>query len=171
MTDRIAELKELCRKLQQESGVPESMADPFRLAEAHGAHIRYFPLGALKGFYIVVDGTPFIALNEDLPEPLQRIVCAHELGHHLLHRELAERTIFNDYDLYQMESVIERDANLFAAFLLIPEAVEDFCRPENHGLSVREAAQFLGATEDLFAIRLQAEGIGSGIRLSRFPES
>lgn len=170
MTERVAELQDLCDGLRAAHGFPAEETDPFRLAEALGVRVRYFPLGDLKGFYLVVEGVPFIALHKDLPEPLQRIVCAHELGHHLLHRDLAEQTIFNEYDLYQMENRLERDANLFAALYLLPEeAVRDFRRPENRGLSVGEAAGLRGTTEELFSIRLAAAGMDTGIRLSRFP--
>lgn len=167
MTDRDRETRALCRDLIEHY----ETRDPFRLAEALGVRVRYFPLGDLKGFYIVLQGIPFIALHRDLPEPLLRTVCAHELGHHLLHRDLASRTVFNEYELYEMENCIERDANLFAAFLLVPEeASEALFRPENRGRSLGELAGACGTTEELFAIRLEAEGFDLGIRLSRFPE-
>lgn len=144
--------------------------DPFALAEALGVRVRYFPLGDLKGFYVVLQGVPFIALHRDLPEPMQRTVCAHELGHHLLHGDLAARTVFNEYELYRMENRLEREANLFAAFLLVPEeAVEALHRPENRGRSLGELAGDYGTTGELFAIRLEAEGFDLGVRLSRFP--
>ena len=79
-------------------------------------------------------------------------------------------SFFDDYDLYRMENRFERDANLFASLLLLPDkAVEEFCRPENRGLSVGEAARLWETTAELFAIRLSAEGIGTGVRFSRFP--
>lgn len=166
MSDRAESPKELTRKLLER----HRTRDPFALAEALGVRVRYFPLGDLKGFYMVLKGVPFIALHRDLPESLQRTVCAHELGHHLLHGELAARTVFNEYELYRMENRLEREANLFAAFLLVPEeAVEALSRPENRGRALRELAGDYGTTEELFAIRLEAEGFDLGVRLSRFP--
>lgn len=166
MTERTTEIKELCHRFTEES----SSKDPFLLADTLGVRVRYFPLGGLKGFYIVLQGVPFIALHRDLPEPLLRIVCAHELGHHLLHRGLASCTVFNEYDLYRMETLVEREANLFAAFLLIPdETVAALRRPEERGRSIGEMARSIGVTEELLAIRLEAEGLDLGVRLSRFP--
>lgn len=168
--DRVLELKTLLRQLEENCGVDPERPDPVALAEAMGVRVRYFPLGGLKGFYLVLNGIPFIAIDRDLPEGLQQIVCAHELGHHLLHREEASRGVFNDYELYRMENRFERDANLFAALLLIPDrVVRELRRPENRGLSVKEAARLHGTTEELLSIRLQAEGVDTGVRLSRFP--
>lgn len=164
---RIAALAEdLRRSCDRGSGVP----DLSLLASDLGVRVRYFPLGDLKGFYLLLEDIPFIVLNQTLPEPVLRIVCAHEFGHHLLHRELAGKTVFNEYELYQMENKLEREANLFAAFLLIPDsAVRAFREPEQRGRSVGETARLLGTTEELFAIRLRAEGLPADIRLSRFP--
>lgn len=167
MTESGTALKALCEDLLEQSG---GAADLEALAELLGVRVRYFSLGETKGFYVVLDGIPFIAVNRDLPEPLRNIVCAHELGHHLLHRDLAEQTLFNDYDLYRMETRIEREANRFAAFLLIPEEAVTFLRrPENRSISLAEAAGVFGTTKELLAIRLQAEGLETGILLSRFP--
>ena len=164
--DRVRELKQLIADLRDRYGFEEDRPDPVALAEAMHVRVRYFPLGDLRGFYLVLNDIPFIAIDRDIPEALQRVVCAHELGHHLLHHEEASRGFFDDYDLYRMENRFERDANLFASLLLLPDrAVEEFCSPENRGLSVKEAA-----TEELFAIRLGAEGLDTGVRFSRFPD-
>lgn len=168
--DRVRELKDLIADLKERYGADEERPDPVALAEAMGVRVRYFPLGGLKGFYLVLNDIPFIAIDRDLPEALRDVVCAHELGHHLFHREEASRVVFNDYEIYRMENRFERDANLFAALLLIPDrVVREFRRPENRGLSIREAARLHETTEELFAIRLSAEGIDTGVRFSRFP--
>ena len=86
--DRVRELKALIADLKDEYGFDDERPDPVALAEAMYVRVRYFPLGGLKGFYLVLNEIPFIAIERDLPEELQRIVCAHELGHHLLHRDL-----------------------------------------------------------------------------------
>ena len=169
--DRVRELKQLIADLRDRYGFEEDRPDPVALAEAMHVRVRYFPLGDLRGFYLVLNDIPFIAIDRDIPEALQRVVCAHELGHHLLHHEEASRGFFDDYDLYRMENRFERDANLFASLLLRPDrAVEEFCSPENRGLSVKEAARLRETTEELFAIRLGAEGLDTGVRFSRFPD-
>lgn len=144
--------------------------DPFQLAETLGVHIRYFDLGTLKGFYTICNNIPFIALHKELSEDTGKIVCAHELSHHLLHRSMAETTFFNAYELYRMENRLEREANLFASLLLIPDAaVEWFRAPENRGLSLQEAAGRFCTTKELLAIRLRLEGLPAEAWESKLP--
>ena len=168
MAERIDELRDLCENLR--AMAPDRTADPVRIAGALGVRVRFFDLGEVKGFYTVVNGVPFIALNRQLPEEVRNIVCAHELGHHLLHRDIAEKTVFNDYDLYRMETKFEREANLFASFLLITgEDLLALQEPALSGRSVPELAAALGTTAELLAIRLRAEGLPLDVRVSRFP--
>lgn len=169
MADRVKELQALCDRLT--ALMPQDrMPDPIRLAEALGVRVRYFDLGEVKGFYVVLRGIPFIALNRALPEEVRTIVCAHELGHHLLHRDLAERSVFNDYELYRMENRTEWEANVFASLLLLPERVLEGLRdPSLSGCSAAELAASLGTTEELLEIRLQLAGIPGHRRISQFP--
>ncbi len=170
MNEQTRALKALCEDLRERYADPGEPADPAVLAARLGVRVRYFPLGETKGFYVVLDGVPFIAIDEAQPPQVQRIVCAHELGHHLLHRDLAEQVLFNEYELYRMETKVEREANLFACFLLIPDDPSAFFRrPENRDVSVEEAARLFGTTRELLSIRLQAEGYGPAFRVSRFP--
>ena len=54
----------------------------------------------MKGMYRVVKRTRFIFLNRDLTPQMQRIVCAHELGHDQLHRDLATTGAIQEFMLY-----------------------------------------------------------------------
>ena len=47
---------------------------------------------SLKGMYRVIKRNRFIFLNNSLDENMLRIVCAHELGHDQLHRNMAKTT-------------------------------------------------------------------------------
>lgn len=63
-----------------------------------------------------------IVVNAD-KEPLarQRFTAAHELGHHLLHREGTESLIIGETDLFGPTSdTREKEANAFAGYLLAP---------------------------------------------------
>ena len=109
-------IKELARQLAERFGT----ADPFALCAA--LDITVLPVGlppGVKGFYGCVRGARVLYLNGALEENERRTVCAHELGHALLHEGhnalfLRERTDF------VMERY-EREADLFAALLLLPE--------------------------------------------------
>ena len=63
--------------------------DPFRLCALSGVVVRTRPMGtgpgAIKGFLFTGSRIRVIVLNDDLAEPVRRVVCAHELGHAVLH--------------------------------------------------------------------------------------
>ena len=67
--------------------------DPFSIAKQIGVEVLLCKdLASLKGMYRVIQSaTAFIILNGDLDDQMQRIVCAHELGHDQLHRVLQRR--------------------------------------------------------------------------------
>lgn len=64
--------------------------DPFRLCEDMNILLLSQALGnapdAIKGFYLESKRIRTITVNCDLPEAVQRIIVAHELGHAVLHR-------------------------------------------------------------------------------------
>lgn len=63
---------------------------PFEIARQLGVHVMLCEnLGSLKGMYRVIKRNRFIFLNNSLDENMLRIVCAHELGHDQLHRNMA----------------------------------------------------------------------------------
>lgn len=96
--------------------------DPFRLAREIGVEILYADtLNRLKGMYRVIRRNRFIILNSRNPERMNRIVCAHELGHDQIHRESAKDRPFQEFVLYDMETRREYEANLFAADLLLDD--------------------------------------------------
>ncbi len=65
--------------------------DPFEIAGDIGIDIIYNGnFGPLKGMYRVIKRNRFIFINENLSPRMQRIVCAHEIGHDQLHRNLAK---------------------------------------------------------------------------------
>ncbi len=94
--------------------------DIVETAENAGAKVWSRPLGNLKGFYICERGTPYIIINDALDERTARIVCAHELGHDVLHRELAQGGI-REGTLFLSNNKTEREANLFAAEILLTD--------------------------------------------------
>ncbi len=108
--------------------------DIFETAEISGVKVWFRPLGRLKGFYMFENNCRYIVINEDLDDITKAIVCAHELGHDMLHRELSaggirENTLFLD------NNKTEREANLFAAEILISDesilSALSFCDSES----------------------------------------
>ena len=77
--------------------------------------------GACKGFFLSQSRMRSITINSDLPEPLQRVIAAHELGHAVLHRKEAGVSAFHDFALFDRTSAKEYEANVFAAELLLDD--------------------------------------------------
>ena len=92
----------------------------FETAENYGVTVWRRNLGSLKGFYIFENNRRYIVINESLDSVMQRVVCAHELGHDVLHRELSAGGI-RETTLLLSGNKTEREANLFAACLLVPD--------------------------------------------------
>lgn len=95
--------------------------DPFMLAEAMDVDVDFADLGTLKGFYIVYRDDRYIVLNKSLTDTLSGIILAHELGHDILHRHLAENGGLKESSFFDMKSKPEMEANIFAANLLISD--------------------------------------------------
>lgn len=96
--------------------------DPFAIAKELGIDVLFRDdFTKLKGLYRVIQRNRFIFLNDNLPEHVQTLVCAHELGHDVHHRNLAGDSQFREYALYSMKTRPEFEANLFAASLLLPD--------------------------------------------------
>ena len=90
--------------------------DPFYAADCSGAIVKYKDLGTLKGAYFGNMKTPAIVINTDLDERMQRLICAHELGHHILHT--GQFLSCKNCD-FQNAAIMEREANIFASAFLI----------------------------------------------------
>ena len=89
--------------------------DPFRLCKALDILVLYVPLVRVNGFYQHFDGQDIIYINQDLNDDEKTLVCAHELGHALLHTNV--NTIFLETHKF-VENKYEREADAFAINLL-----------------------------------------------------
>ncbi len=95
--------------------------DPVAIAKFADIGIAVIPLGNIAGYYMLLKRKRWIFVNEDISidDPMYRVVVAHELGHALLHRK--ENCAFLQNHTLLLTSGIEREANQFAAELLIPD--------------------------------------------------
>ena len=94
--------------------------DPMRLAALYGIHVYYTNVNpeAFKAQTFQIDKYPvMISINSNFDHASQKILCAHELGHALLHKGL------NHFDVTRqnMYGNEEHEANLFAVALLFDE--------------------------------------------------
>lgn len=98
--------------------------DPFRLCRAMGIKLIFQAMGtdpdAVKGFFLESKRIRTITVNSDLPEVIQRIIVAHELCHATNHRKSGIHA-FHEIAMFDQTTVMEKDANLFAAELLLED--------------------------------------------------
>ena len=74
--------------------------DPFRIAQQLGIDVIYTDrLKRLKGMYRVIKRNRFIILNSKNSGHMNRIVCAHELGHDQLHRRFDKEQAIKELEL------------------------------------------------------------------------
>ncbi len=129
--------------------------DPFSIASELGINVMYTDaLHRLKGMYRVIKRNRFIILNNKNSAELNRIVCAHELGHDQLHREYAKTCAFQEFMLYDTTARREYEANVFAASLLLDddtviELIED-------GLDAAAIAAATDTDVNLVALKVDA---------------
>lgn len=150
---------ELAKKVIDEYGG----ANVIETAENSGAKVWFRKLGSLKGFYLFENGGRYIVINEGLDDRLKEVVCAHEFGHDMLHRELSGGKL-RETTLFLENSKTEREANLFAASLLISDK-EILAELEGEN-SLRNLALKLGYPREIVAYKLEAlncEGFGFNI--------
>ena len=130
--------------------------DVFETAGNSGAHVWFRELGGLKGFYLCENGERYIVINNALDDVLKKVVCAHEFGHDMLHRELSvggirEGTLFLD------TNKTEREANLFAACLLISD--EEILDAASYSADIANAASYLDMPPEIVKYKLNAMNI------------
>lgn len=137
-------------------GIAESLVrkyktrDPFRIAKARGYVIIRCPLKGIRGFYQHLQRRYVIYIDSGLSHQEERMVCAHELGHILLHR--GENRIFAEKNTYFQTSKQEIEANRFAVDLLYDDEDLRFFTE----YPVQLAADYMGVSVDLAEYRLRS---------------
>lgn len=96
--------------------------DPFLICRYMNIRIHYKDLGtALKAYYFYQSRIKNIVINSRSGMIVRRILCAHELGHAVLHGKLATMRGFQELELFDMTTPAEYEANLFVAELIISD--------------------------------------------------
>ncbi|MBR4451502.1 MAG: ImmA/IrrE family metallo-endopeptidase [Clostridia bacterium] len=117
----LRDIVSLAEKIKKDNGT----GDPAEICRNLGYHLLYQSLGshetAIKGFVITVGGEMAITVNSDLPENIQKIIIAHELFHALEHCGMS-LCGYSEWAMFNELSDMEKEANLFAAELLLEDA-------------------------------------------------
>lgn len=122
--------------------------DPFRIARALGYVVIRTPLKGIRGFCQKLNRRQVIYVDSNLPEPEARFVCAHEIGHLLMHR--GYNRIFMDTNTYFPVNRQEIEASRFAVDLLYDDDDLRFFLE----YPVQLAADYMGVSTALAEYRL-----------------
>ena len=96
--------------------------NPFEICNMIGIEIVYADIGSLKGMYTCIKRNRFIVINQNLNIHMRKMVCAHELAHDQLHRNVSSSSWIKDSELYLNNTKQEYEANVFVAELLVDES-------------------------------------------------
>ncbi len=84
----------------------------------------------ISGVLVIQDGKGVIGYNQSESRVRRRFTIAHELGHFVLHREQSSMFMDKGFNaifrsahsgLSEQTQILEREANTFAAYILMPD--------------------------------------------------
>jgi len=128
--------------------------DPFELAAAMGRIIVIVPLIDVRGFYQYIKRSHIIYLSDKLDDPERSLVCAHELGHSILHTKT--NAVFLDSRTHFVTAKYEDEADRFAMGLVFSD--DKFY--EYLYMPISDIARALGVTDKMVTCRLQMVQLG-----------
>lgn len=134
--------------------------DPAQIAQAAGAKVyadQDMLFQDLSGCFDIENGTPTIRFNPGDAPVRQRFTIAHELGHMFLQHGHSFRDNANNYNS-GTALLRERDANSFAAELLMPKEVLDWLLFKENITDVQELARLLNVSGAAMHYRLKNLG-------------
>lgn len=131
-------------------------SNPFELCECLGIGVRFEDMGDketdCKGFFLVQSRIRRIVINSNLPQIIQKIICAHELGHAVLHKK--QLSAYHELKLFDEASAAEYEANLFAAELLLDD--DTVLEMLNGDMTFYQAAAALNVPFELLDFKFRA---------------
>lgn len=99
-------------------------ANPYEICRYMDIEVRKRPVGtgsrSCKGFFLASSRCKLIVINSDLPESIQRIIIAHELGHAVLHGD-SSISAFHEFAIFDDTDRMEYEANVFAAEFMLDD--------------------------------------------------
>lgn len=110
-------IKDIVRNLTEQ----HHTNNPFELTDCKNIQIIYHDLGIIRGIYRIYKRNKQMFINNTLSKEERRMVCAHELGHAILHKNY--NTVFMDRGTMFNNNKLEIEANKFVAELLINDNI------------------------------------------------
>lgn len=123
--------------------------NPLKIIESLNVLVIYYPLNGVNGFYQYFQRNNIIYIDERLSESEKQFVCAHELGHMLLHKKA--NAIFLDSRTQLNRSRYELEADRFAMNLLISDNEIE----EHLEFTTTQFSKLFGYNKKLIELRLK----------------
>ena len=123
--------------------------NPFEILKGMNVIVLFVPLVDVRGFYQYFQRNNIIYINENLSESEKMFVCAHELGHMLMHKKA--NCLYMDTHTNFNTNKYELEANKFAMELLLPDAELH----QYQDLTLDQLSRMLGYSKSLIELRLK----------------
>ena len=123
-----------------------------QIANNLGIKLYYENYEKLLGMYTCRWKHRIIFLNNNLEDYMLQMVLAHEIGHDILHRDLASEGL-KEFTLFNLKNITEYEANAFAAHILLKN--EDILTLARDGYDVAQIASALNSHINLLLIKMQ----------------
>lgn len=123
--------------------------NPFEIIRGMNVILIYAPLIGIRGFYQYFQRNNIIYIDENLPYHEKMFVCAHELGHMILHKKA--NSVFMDSRTFLNTSFYEKEADTFAVNLLI----DDDMLFQHREFTADQLSRLWGLQKELVILRLK----------------
>lgn len=143
--------------------------NPKTILKERGVQILPFPQATkLLGMYYYFQRVPFVYYNPNLDNRMLRMVHAHELGHDMYHRKYANGNLV-EFELFDINSELEMEANIFAAHLLLSE--NEIRELAKQGYTYSQLASAFNVNVNMMAFKLmEMKRRGENIHFSEKPD-
>lgn len=154
--------KNEAKKMLEINYIKQPPVDVIEIAENLGIDLRYINFGEkynqVAGYISVLQNKKTISVNKDDSRNRQSFTIAHEIGHLVLHEaELKDKpdiSILLRMPIGGFEhDRLEKEANCFAANLLVPREMLD----QNRNKSVDELSAIFKVSKDVIRFRMRFE--------------
>lgn len=159
MTPIFEKIEQITTETLKKFGISEIPIPIEEIASKLDIKISREPSNDFSGILIRKDGKALIGVNSNEVPVRQRFTIAHELGHFFLHQQKDTFVDYRDNKKDVMRTPREKEANMFAAALLMPKEplIKELKNVAKNGFSEEELkllAEKFDVSLDSMKIRL-----------------
>jgi len=120
-----------------------------------GKNVKIIPFSTdtkILGMFKIIKRNSFVFYNPYVDKRIQNMVFAHELGHEIYHKNMAKNSNLMEYELFDINSEMELEANIFACHLLINE--DELLEDLKQGYTYNQLASLYNVNVNLMIFKL-----------------